>query len=317
MTSVLCTGELLIDFIGENAHEKMSGQSSFLMKAGGAPANVAAVISALGGECSFFGAVGEDGFGDFLKQTLEAFRVNTLNLKRSKKATTLAFVSVDAKGDRDFVFVRGADADLRLSDLDEDYYENCGLLHFGAATSFLEGDLKKTYNELLMRAKRDHKCVVFDPNYRSAFWAHDLEGFKAEVLPFLRVADLVKLSDEEALIVTGEYELNTAVDALKEQFDAVFAITLGAAGVRLFCKTYDVIVSAPEVVVKDTTGAGDAFIGALIFELSRTENPKESLYDLEVMKHFAKGANAIAAQVCTEYGALTALQSLVADVQLK
>lgn len=313
MTSVLCTGELLIDFIGENAHEKMAAQSSFLMKAGGAPANVACVISALGGNCSFFGAVGRDGFGDFLENTLSAFRVNTVNLKRSDKATTLAFVSVDANGDRDFVFVRGADADLKRSDLDETFYKACGILHFGAATSFLEGDLNKTYNELLNRAKADQKCVVFDPNYRSAFWAHDLEGFKSAVRPFLIAADLIKLSDEEALIVTGETVLEKAIETLKKDYNGVVAITLGAAGVRVFCKTYDFITPAPVVSVKDTTGAGDAFIGALIFAISETEDPKKSLRDQELMKAFTKGANTIAAQVCTEYGALTALQKLVQE----
>lgn len=313
MTSVLCTGELLIDFIGENAHEKMAAQTSFLMKAGGAPANVACVISALGGDCSFFGAVGRDGFGDFLVSTLDAFRVNMVNLKRSAKATTLAFVSVDANGDRDFVFVRGADADLELSDLDETFYKECGILHFGAATSFLEGDLQKTYKDLLYRAKTDQKCIVFDPNYRSAFWAHDQEGFKTAVQSFLSVADLIKLSDEEALIVTGETALENAIERLKNDYDGVVAITLGAAGVRVFCKTYDFIASAPVVSVKDTTGAGDAFIGALIFALSETEDPKKSLRDEESMKIFAKGANSIAAQVCTEYGALTALQKVVQE----
>ena len=313
MTSVLCTGELLIDFIGENAHEKMAAQTSFLMKAGGAPANVACVISALGGDCSFFGAVGRDGFGDFLVSTLDAFRVNMVNLKRSAKATTLAFVSVDANGDRDFVFVRGADADLVLSDLDETFYKECGILHFGAATAFLEGDLQKTYKDLLYRAKWDHKCIVFDPNYRSAFWAHDQEGFKTAVQSFLSVADLIKLSDEEALIVTGETALENAIERLKNDYEGVVAITLGAAGVRVFCKTYDFIASAPVVSVKDTTGAGDAFIGALIFALSETEDPKKSLRDEAIMKIFAKGANSIAAQVCTEYGALTALQKVVQE----
>lgn len=311
MNKVLCVGELLIDFIGSENEVNLSHQHSFLMKAGGAPANVACVIGALGGESLFFGAVGKDGFGDFLKATLVQFKVNTLNLIRSDKPTTLAFVSVEKSGARDFVFVRGADAVLDLSDLEVKSYRATKIIHFGAATGFLDGHLGRTYHQLLINALADDKCVTFDPNYRSAFWGNDKKGFVQRVMPFIEKAHLIKMSDEEALIISGLNDLDMAKVFFKSRFEGTFAITLGEKGVDLFNKDWSIHVPAIEVDVKDTTGAGDAFIGALLYSLSYSQSPMETLKDQSIMSGFARIANDVAASVCTEFGALSALENMM------
>lgn len=311
MNAALCIGELLIDFIGSKNACHLSHQSSFMMKAGGAPANVSCVIGALGGECYFYGAVGRDGFGDFLENTLKEFNVVTTNLKRTEKATTLAFVSIDEKGERDFVFVRGADAELEIEDLETVDYEKSQIVHFGAATGFLKGPLKQTYSELCNKAIQDKKCVSFDPNYRSAFWQTNQKDFIAATEAFLNKAHLIKLSDVEAFLLSGTNDLSTAIEFFKSKYDGTFAITLGADGVSLFCKEWDIRVPAPKVKAVDTTGAGDAFIGALIHALACNDDPFIALKSVELMKQYAETANKIAANICTEYGALTALEKYV------
>ena len=311
MNKVLCTGELLIDFIGSDTTNNLSGQTSFLMKPGGAPANVACVIAALGGTCEFFGAVGNDGFGDFLEKTVKHYHVDTKNLKRSEKPTTLAFVSVDSVGERDFIFIRGADADVCLNELDPKTFEESAIFHFGAATGFLKGDLSNTYLELLEKAHLNHKCIVFDPNYRSAFWEKDVCTFIKDMAPFLEKAHLIKLSDEEALLITESSELSSAADILKSRYKGTFAVTLGAEGVWLFNRSWEVKIPAQKVDVKDTTGAGDAFIGGLIYELSLAPEPQKVIESRDEMSRFAMKANEIASKVCTEYGAMTALESLL------
>jgi len=308
LNAALCIGELLIDFIGSKNACQLSHQSSFMMKAGGAPANVSCVMGALGGECLFFGAVGRDGFGDFLENTLKAFHVVTTNLKRSEKATTLAFVSIDDKGERDFVFVRGADAELELLDLKKADYEKAQMIHFGAATGFLDGPLKHTYQALCNQAIQDKKCVSFDPNYRSAFWQTNQVGFIEATKPFLQCAHLIKLSDEEAFLLSGTSDLSKAIQFFKSRYEGTFAITLGSEGVELFCKEWSMRVPAPKVTAVDTTGAGDAFVGAMIYALTCNEDPFKALKNSELMKEYAEKANAIAAKICTEYGALTALE---------
>ncbi len=310
MKSILCIGELLIDFIGAESGKSISKQTSFMMKAGGAPGNVASTIGALGGECYFTGAVGEDGFGDYLIETLKAFNVKTETIKRSKKHTTLAFVSVDQNGERDFVFNRGADAELQLSDIDKKTLADCPMIHFGAATGFLEGNLKETYYNVLSESYKSNHFISFDPNYRTAFWEKDVGCFIERVTPFIEKSDLVKLSEEEALMISQTHSLEEATQFFKENFHSVFAITLGSEGVSVFNKSWDIKIPAPKVNVVDTTGAGDAFIGALIYEISKSTNPKEAILNEIKMMEYAEKSNRIASIICTEYGALTALDKV-------
>lgn len=308
MNNVLCIGELLIDMIGEASTGSLSSQVSFVKKSGGAPANVACVIGALGGKCVFFGAVGKDGFGDYLEGTLVSFSVDSSQLKRSEKSTTMAFVSVDEHGERDFVFMRGADADLSFDDLDASIRAHASIVHFGSATGFLEGHLETTYLQLLDRSYVEDKFISFDPNYRNAFWQAHIETFKEKVHVFMEKADLIKLSEEEAQIITGESSIEKAKSILTEKYDGTFAITLGKEGVLLFTKNWSVTVPAPKVHVLDTTGAGDAFVGALLYALSLSESAKLSVKNEAIMTAYAKEANRIAASVCTAMGALTALE---------
>lgn len=307
MKSILCIGELLIDFIGAEAGKTISKQSSFMMKAGGAPGNVACTIGALGGKCYFSGAVGKDGFGDFLIETLNRFNVGTGTIKRSTEHTTLAFVSVDEVGERDFVFNRGADADLDRADIDNQTLEECQVIHFGAATGFLDGELKKTYIKILSESHESSQFISFDPNYRSAFWANDIKGFIESAALFIEKSDLVKLSEEEALMISESENLSDASRFFKEHYSAVFAITLGSEGVRVFNRSWDECVPAPNVKVVDTTGAGDAFIGALLYEISKSDFPRKAINDKNRLMEYAEKANRVASIVCTEYGALTAL----------
>ncbi len=310
MKSILCIGELLIDFIGAETGKTISKQSSFMMKAGGAPGNVASTIGALGGDCYFSGAVGKDGFGEFLIETLKKFNVRTETIKRSSEHTTLAFVSLDQDGERDFVFNRGADVDLERDDIDINTFEACQIIHFGAATGFLEGEFKKTYIRVLSESFESDYFISFDPNYRSAFWADDIEGFVRSAALFIEKSDLVKLSEEEALMISETKNISDASQFFKERYSAVFAITLGSEGVRVFNRSWDVKVPAPQVKVIDTTGAGDAFIGTLIYEISKAEIPKEAIQDKNRMIKYAEKSNRIASIICTEYGALTALDKI-------
>ncbi len=310
MKSILCIGELLIDFIGAETGKTISKQNSFMMKAGGAPGNVACTIGALGGKCYLSGAVGKDGFGDFLIETLKNFNVGTDTIKRSVEHTTLAFVSVDQFGERDFVFNRGADADLDRSDIDKRIMEECQIIHFGAATGFLEGELRKTYIKILSESYGSDYFISFDPNYRSAFWAENMEEFIESAKLFIEKSDLVKLSEEEALMISETENISEASTFFKERYAAVFAITLGSSGVRVFNRTWDEIIPAPVVNVVDTTGAGDAFIGALIYEISKAESPKKAIQEKNLMMEYAEKSNRVASIVCTEYGALTALDKV-------
>ncbi len=130
----------------------------------------------MGAQAYMLGAVGDDQFGYYLEETLKKYDVNTENLiKTSNANTTLAFVSLDSDGERDFKFNRGADAEYTYDMIDLNVLENANVFHFGSATAFLEGDLRETYFDLLDYAKVNDKWITFDPNYRDALFEYDQE----------------------------------------------------------------------------------------------------------------------------------------------
>ena len=147
---VLCIGEALIDMICTDVNVSLKEGQHFIKKAGGAPANVAAAIAALGGKVSMAAKVGDDPFGQHLTDLLEKMGVETsLLIKDKNYFTTFAFVSLMNEGERDFYFNRGADKELTLEDLHSLQLKEYSIVHFGSATAFLPGPLQMTYQKLL------------------------------------------------------------------------------------------------------------------------------------------------------------------------
>ena len=117
MKTIVCIGELLIDFFCTEVDVNLIDGAYFEKQAGGAPANVCAAIAKLGGRAKFCGKVGNDSFGHFLERTLQQAGVDTTMLVKGKEPTTMAFVSRIEGGERDFVFNRGADETLTSEDI--------------------------------------------------------------------------------------------------------------------------------------------------------------------------------------------------------
>ncbi len=167
MRKILCIGEALIDMICTDKGKPLTEGDHFLKKAGGAPANVAAAIAALGGEADLVAKVGIDPFGQHLADMLDDMGVGTQFVFRDKENfTTIAFVSLMENGERDFYFNRGADGQLSVSDLSNIDLSAYSLLHFGSATAFLNGPLQQSYIHLLSEARKQGHFISFDPNYR-------------------------------------------------------------------------------------------------------------------------------------------------------
>lgn len=309
--SIICTGELLIDFISQNIGNNLCNSSTFLKKAGGAPANVSAVISRLGGKGLFCGKVGDDSFGEFLEKSLISHGVDCSLLYKDKKhSTTLAFVSLEENGERDFSFVRAADSYLKYSELDLNILKEASVFHFGSATGFLEGDLKETYCKLLDFAVENNKVISFDPNYRDAFWKNNKVEFIENSLNFVKYADILKISEEELFILTGLKDFQEAVKFLHEKGAKLITVTLGKEGT--FVSNGSLKETIPSIKVKsiDSTGAGDAFIGAFLYYV---EANGLILDDFEKIKSYISKANVVAAKVCTKMGAMEALDVISED----
>lgn len=310
MSGVLCVGEALIDFISVDNGFSISDSSGFKKEAGGAPLNVACTVNHFGGRAALATAVGDDSFGRYLEDFITFYGVDKTFLQTLKKhSTTLAFVSLMKNGERDFEFMRGADSFFTIKEKDLKKYSEYDLFHFGSATAFLGGQLEKSYKLLFDMAVSDGKIISFDPNYRSAFWHDDHRLFKSKILSFMQEASIIKLSDEELRIITGESDIEDGVNLLYQENPALYCITLGKKGTYIRNESISTVVPSIEVNPVDTTGAGDGFIGALLYKISSYDDPGSLIAGVGIIDEI-KFANKVGAMITTKKGALSALPSL-------
>lgn len=308
MKKVLCIGELLIDFFTTHTEQSIIEAKTFEKQAGGAPANVAAAIAMLGGQAYFCGKVGDDAFGHFLKQTLEQAGVHTDQLILDSSApTTLAFVSRQENGERDFIFNRGADELLCIEDLNLQQLMTLDMIHFGSATALLSDPFSKTYEQLMQTLLLQNHFISFDPNYRADLWKHDTEQFIQKCEPFVEAAHFIKMSDEELLLFARTDNFEQAIEWLTQFNDKTIAITQGASGTMLIQNGQITAVPAYPVNSIDTTGAGDAFVGAVLYQLSQHDDTNLTFDEWVAVIEFA---NLAASKVCENVGAIDALSSL-------
>ncbi len=308
---ILCIGEALIDMICTDTNTSLSKGEHFLKKTGGAPTNVAAAIAALGGQVALAAKVGKDPFGTQLIDVMREFNVDTsFMLQDATHFTTIAFVSLMDNGERDFVFSRGADGQLSEQDIANINLDDYNIVHFGSATGFLEGPLQQAYTSLLQRAIAHNCCISFDPNYRHLLFKNNIESFVAQSWHFLKNCHVFKVSDEEAMLLTQTNSVTEAASALLEKTTATFAITLGKDGTMLGFNNSTFIV--PSIAIKpiDTTGAGDAFTGAVLYQLRN--NPLSEIKTLTntQWQQIIANANKAGARTCEYMGAMEAFKFL-------
>lgn len=308
---ILCIGEALIDMICTDKGKSLSVGNNFLKKPGGAPTNVAAAIAALGGNVALAAKVGDDPFGKQLIQVMNEFGVNTNTMLIDKNYfTTFAFVSLMEDGERDFVFNRGADGQLTIEDIDAIDLRDVTIIHFGSATAFLPGPLQAAYVHLLEKAIYHNIFISFDPNYRHLLFNHNTESFIQQSWHFLKHCHFFKLSDEEALLITGADTLANATAILLKETQSVFAITLGKDGTLLGMNGAEHIIESIPIKPVDTTGAGDAFVGALLYQLNHRSKTQIAELNLIDWKKFVANANKAGARTCEYLGAMEAFAHL-------
>ena len=315
MKKILCIGEALIDLICTDKGVSLSKGQHFLKKPGGAPTNVAAAIAALGGSVELAAKVGADPFGTYLVDVMQSFGVSTKWVLQDKAAfTTFAFVSLMENGERDFYFNRGADGLLSRQEVEDIDLDEFSIVHFGSATGFLPGPLQAAYQALLQKSLRANVFISFDPNYRHLLFKDDQQSFIDQCWNFLDSCHFFKLSDEEALLITRSGTLKDAVDILLNKTKAVFAITLGKEGTLLGLNgTTEMIKSIPINPV-DTTGAGDAFVGAVLYQLSSYSLKEVKGLSVESWKKIISNGNKAGARTCEYMGAMEAFKHLSNDI---
>ena len=306
--TVICLGEILVDFVAREAGVSVGEAASFQRVMGGAPANVAVGVSRLGRSSAFLGCVGDDPFGRFLTAELRAEGVDVAGLQTTVAArTSLAFVSLDAAGERSFVFFRqpGADMLLAAAQLDRARLSRARIFHFGSFSLSAEPAASAT-REALRLARAVGALSSYDPNLRLHLWP-DAEAARRAILPLIDQADILKLSAEELPILTVDGDARS----LWRNSLRALIVTDGGRGARLITPSGEWRAPGFRVRTVDTTGAGDAFVAALLARLAEQPNalaaaPEETL-------RYACAAGALAT---TARGATTAMPTQKAIQQL-
>ena len=315
MNKIICVGEALIDMICTDKGKPLSEGDNFLKKAGGAPTNVAAAIAALGGNVELAAKVGGDPFGDHLVDVMDSFGVSTKWMLHDENYfTTFAFVSLMENGERDFYFNRGADGELTRDEVDAIDLTEFSIIHFGSATAFLHGPLQIAYLSLLQKALVQDIFISFDPNYRSLLFQYNKQSFIDQSWNFLEHCYFFKVSDEEAMMLTGRSTLTDAVNDLLLRTRSVFAITLGKDGTMLGLHGETKIIPSIKIKPVDTTGAGDAFVGAVLFQLAKRSLKEIKSLNLSEWEKIIVNGNKAGARTCEYMGAMEAFKHLSSDI---
>ncbi|MCM8711218.1 carbohydrate kinase [Clostridium sp. SYSU_GA19001] len=310
MKKVFTIGEALIDFIPEQKGTALKDVSSFQKAPGGAPANVAAVVSKLGGQSAFIGKLGKDAFGDYLVETLREVGVKTDYIFRTHKANTaLAFVSLREDGERDFSFYRNPSADMLLeeSEIDKQWFGEGDILHF-CSVSLVDAPVRKAHVAAIEAVKKAGGIISFDPNIRFPLW-QDHKEYKNIICEFIKYDDILKVSEDELEFITGISEEEKAIQWLLSLGVKVILITRGSKGVSAYFGSNEITVEGYKVKAVDTTGAGDSFIGAFLYQIC-TKDIYINNIAYNKMKEILKFSNAVAALTTMNKGAISAIPSL-------
>lgn len=305
MAKVTSLGEVLIDFTPSGLSDR--GRLLYECNPGGAPANMLSCLSQFGHDCSMIACVGSDAFGDEIVKALEGAGVNCKNVLHSKEApTTLAVVSLNAQGDRSFSFYRDncADISIRPEDITDEMLEGIDLLHVGSLSLTHEPVRSATFR-LVELARAKNIPISYDPNDRPLLWKNREEAPR-QMKALLPVSDIVKMSDEEAVFLTGIEDIAEAAKKIlaeNKNIRALF-VTCGADGSAYFLPGGETgkVPGLTGAEIVDTTGAGDYFFGGALSRL--LEEDFEKPFTEQAVKEACSRGNECGWRVAQVRGAL-------------
>ena len=286
---ILCIGEILADMV-------MNDSGEIRAHVGGAPFNVAVNAAQCGSETVFLGRIGNDPIGKFLKREAKKFPLKSILQTDEERNTTVAFVSIDENGERDFTFLRRDTADYHI-EITDDFFDDVrpDIVHIGSLMLSDKSGRKIAFNVLKECKKRKIK-VSFDVNYRDDVFKDNGKAMNA-CRKIISAADIIKLSEDEAELVFDK----SLGELFSELTNPVVCVTLGKDGSVIKLGDRRITVESEPVRPVDTTGAGDAFFGAFLAGVD--EEGFDNL-DVENVKRIAYRANRKGAEATLHEGAL-------------
>jgi fructokinase len=297
---ILCCGESLIDMIPA---EIVSGGTAYAPHAGGAVFNTAIALGRLGAPSAMLTGMSEDLFGDLLRESLIASKVDFGFSIISGKPTTLAFVKL-TNGQAKYTFYDENSAGRMIEKAQMPGLGGSVEAMFFGGISLAQEPCGSTYEALMAREAPD-RVVMVDPNVRPGFAASE-KAYRDRVERMAAMADIVKLSDEDLAWLEGDGDIDRKARAICERGPALVVITRGSEGATGYTSTHSVSVKARKAKVADTVGAGDTFnagVLAGLHDLGILDKVAIRNLDTQAIEHALELGAAAAAVTVSRSGA--------------
>ena len=313
MKKLISIGEALIDFIPTESGKKIKQVEGFKPAVGGAPANVCAAFTKLGGESKMITQLGEDPFGDKIIDEFRKYNIGCEYVSRTSEAnTSLAFVALDENKNREFSFYRkpGADMLLEADTIKQEWFENIFALHF-CSISIGDFPMKQAHDRAIEYTLNNNGIVSFDLNVRLPLWKAP-ERLREAILEMIPKAHILKISDEELEFVTGGTNIEHELDKLFVGNVKLIIFTKGKDGAEAYTKFAKASIPGIKTQVEDTTGAGDGFIGSFLYQLDKNsvDVDKLKLLNKEDLERYLDFSNRYCAISVTKKGAMDSYPTL-------
>ncbi|CAL9198952.1 probable fructokinase-1 [Musa acuminata AAA Group] len=308
-------GEMLIDFVPTVSGVSLAEAPGFIKAPGGAPANVAIAVARLGGRAAFVGKLGDDEFGRMLAGILRDNGVDDGGVLFDTGArTALAFVTLRTDGEREFMFYRNPSADMLLTEaeLNLDVIKSAAVFHYGSISLITE-PCRSAHLKAMEVARQAGALLSYDPNLRLPLWPSP-ESAREQIMSIWDQADIIKVSDVELEFLTGQesVEDDVVLTLWRPEFKLLL-VTLGEKGCKYYTKDFQGSLDGFAVNTVDTTGAGDAFVGAM---LRKIVDDQTVLQEEEKLREVLRFSNACGAITTTKKGAIPALPNEAEAVEL-
>lgn len=306
MYDVVALGEALIDFTMVSADGE--GYPTMAAHPGGAPANFLAALSKFGARTALISKVGDDSFGHLLLGTLAKAGIDGKGVAvDSEVFTTLAFVTLDSKGEREFSFARkpGADTCIKEEELDLELIDQAKVFHFGSLSLTHEPSRSAT-EAAAMYARAKSKLVSFDPNLREPLWK-DLKDAKERMIWGMEMADVIKISDDEVKFLFGMEPEEGCKYIFSCFAPKLLFVTCGGDGCwYINPKAMGHGDSLKGIKILDKTGAGDIFGGSAMYKILQSGKDPAELTGQELAE-IVRFASAAAGLSATKAGGISSV----------
>jgi len=275
---ILCMGETLIDFIGQQPGSSIEDTRDYQKFLGGSPTNLAVNASRLGLQTALVATVGDDGFGNYIAKRLREENVQIRFLRKLKQASTSVIFVSRTDGTPEFVPFREADYQISPDQIQSEVLENTKIFHT-TCFALSRNPARSTILSEASKAVEAGCQLSIDVNYAGKLWDNREEALKV-IESYCKFDPLVKVSEDD---MNRLFERQVTHREVFEYFGDVgvstVCLTLGSRGVKLCLNGKEVIHKNAIKIdkIQDATGAGDAFWSGFLYAYIEKNSLEKSL----------------------------------------